>query len=236
MAIQNIFRRYEYKYLLTSEQKRRVLDAMETYMIPDEFGRSTICNLYFDTPQYLLIRRSLEGKVYKEKIRLRTYGKAQPYSEAFIELKKKYKKIVYKRRVKTDYQHAMEYLCDRKQVIGESQIASELDYAMEMYEGIRPVMYLSYEREAFYGKEDHELRITFDQNILWRTEDLNLESPVYGRKLLKDDQSLMEIKVGHAMPLWLTQVLTENKIYRTSYSKYGNAYRTLMKEGELNYA
>lgn len=236
MAVQKIFKRYEYKYMLTSEQKARLLLLMEAYMKPDEFGRSTICNLYFDTPQYLLIRRSIENKVYKEKIRLRTYGRAEASSEAFIELKKKYKKVVYKRRICTDYEDAVNYLCKGQDCVGHSQITAELDYALKMYEGIRPAMYLSYEREAFYGKEDHELRITFDQNILWRTEELDLKSPVYGRPLLTEGQSLMEVKVGHAVPLWLSRFLAENKIYRTSYSKYGNAYRTMMREGELNYA
>ncbi|MFR8249283.1 MAG: VTC domain-containing protein [Lachnospiraceae bacterium] len=91
MANQTIFKRYEYKYLLTADQKKDLQAYMETYMKPDTFGRNTICNLYFDTPDYLLIRRSIEGKVYKEKIRLRTYGRAQHDSEAFIELKKKLK-------------------------------------------------------------------------------------------------------------------------------------------------
>ena len=92
MAVQKVFKRYEYKYLLTREQKELLQNVMEEYMIPDEYGKSTICNLYFDTPQYLLIRRSIENKVYKEKVRLRTYGRAEPAGEAFIELKKKYKK------------------------------------------------------------------------------------------------------------------------------------------------
>lgn len=91
MVNQTIFKRYEYKYLLTADQKKDLQAYMETYMKPDTFGRNTICNLYFDTPDYLLIRRSIEGKVYKEKIRLRTYGRAQDDSEAFIELKKKLK-------------------------------------------------------------------------------------------------------------------------------------------------
>ena len=99
MAVQKVFKRYEYKYLLTREQKELLQNVMEEYMIPDEYGKSTICNLYFDTPQYLLIRRSIENKVYKEKVRLRTYGRAEPAGEAFIELKKKYKKVVYKRRI-----------------------------------------------------------------------------------------------------------------------------------------
>lgn len=235
MAVQKVFKRYEYKYLLTREQKELLQNVMEEYMIPDEYGKSTICNLYFDTPQYLLIRRSIENKVYKEKVRLRTYGRAEPAGEAFIELKKKYKKVVYKRRICTEYEKAIQYLCRGERVVGESQIGEELDYALRLYQGIRPAMWLSYEREAFYGKEDHELRMTFDQNILWRTEDLDLSSPIYGRSLLDEDQKLLEIKVGHAIPLWLSHFLTENKMFRTSYSKYGNAYRTLLREGEINY-
>lgn len=230
MEAQKIFKRYEYKYMLTLEQLATLRELMEQYMIADAFGRSTICNLYFDTPQYLLIRRSIENHVYKEKIRLRTYGQATPDTTAFIELKKKYKKVVYKRRISARYENAMQYLCQRADVIPHSQICSELNYALSLYKEIQPVMYLSYEREAFYGKEDHELRITFDQNILWRTEDLNLTSPVYGRALLQPGQVLTEIKIGHAMPLWLNHFLTEHHIYRTSFSKYGTAYKTLLME------
>lgn len=200
MANQTIFKRYEYKYLLTADQKKDLQAYMETYMKPDTFGRNTICNLYFDTPDYLLIRRSIEGKVYKEKIRLRTYGRAQDDSEAFIELKKKYKKVVYKRRIRTEYADAVRYLCQGEDSIEHSQIRRELDYAMQMYQGIRPAVYLSYEREAFYGRDDHELRITFDQNILWRTTQLDLSAPVYGRPLLEKNQALMEIKVGQGGP------------------------------------
>lgn len=200
MANQTIFKRYEYKYLLTADQKKDLQAYMETYMKPDTFGRNTICNLYFDTSDYLLIRRSIEGKVYKEKIRLRTYGRAQDDSEAFIELKKKYKKVVYKRRVRTEYADAVRYLCQGEDSIEHSQIRRELDYAMQMYQGIRPAVYLSYEREAFYGRDDHELRITFDQNILWRTTQLDLSAPVYGRPLLEKNQALMEIKVGQGGP------------------------------------
>ena len=188
MEAQKIFKRYEYKYMLTLEQQSELKVLMKQYMIADAFGRSTICNLYFDTPQYLLIRRSIENHVYKEKIRLRTYGQATPETNAFIELKKKYKKVVYKRRISASYEDAMQYLCQRADVIPHSQICSELDYALSLYQEIQPAMYLSYEREAFYGKDDHELRITFDQHILWRTEELNLTSPVYGRELLQPGQ------------------------------------------------
>lgn len=236
METQKIFKRYEYKYLLTSDQQQELTEQMKQYMIADAFGKSMICNLYFDTPQYLLIRRSIENNIYKEKIRLRTYGEATRETDAFIELKKKYKKIVYKRRISAGYEEAMQYLCHRKAVLPNSQICSELDYALNFYRELQPTMYISYEREAFYGKDDHELRITFDRNILWRTEELTLTSPPYGRELLQAGQVLTEIKIGQAMPLWLNHFLTEHHIYRTSFSKYGTAYKILCDEGKIRYA
>lgn len=235
METQKVFKRYEYKYLLTGQQAEELQRLMAQYMAADAFGRSTICNLYFDTPQYLLIRRSIENKVYKEKIRLRTYGRANHEKTAFIELKKKYKKVVYKRRISASYEAAMQYLGGSPEAVDQSQITAELNYALQMYENLQPAMYLSYEREAFYGREDRELRITFDRNILWRVTDLDLCSPIYGKNQLSDDQVLMEVKIGHAMPLWLNHFLTEHDIYRTSYSKYGTAYKTLLQEGEIRY-
>ena len=136
MAVQKVFKRYEYKYLLTREQKELLQNVMEEYMIPDEYGKSTICNLYFDTPQYLLIRRSIENKVYKEKVRLRTYGRAEPAGEAFIELKKKYKKVVYKRRICTEYEKAIQYLCRGERVVGNIPVEKVIETATKtLYTG-----------------------------------------------------------------------------------------------------
>ena len=99
MEYQNVFKRYEIKYLISQEQKRIVLEAMEQKMALDKYGRTTIRNIYFDTDSYRLIRRSIEKPAYKEKLRIRSYCKAQPNSTVFVELKKKYKSVVYKRRV-----------------------------------------------------------------------------------------------------------------------------------------
>ena len=60
MAFQTVFKRYELKYLLTRAQKERILEAMEPYMALDKYGRTTIRNIYFDTDNYRLIRRSIE--------------------------------------------------------------------------------------------------------------------------------------------------------------------------------
>lgn len=234
MSYQNTFKRYELKYLITKKQKQIIQEAFGAYMKNDEYGRSTICNIYFDTLDSLLIRRSLEKPVYKEKLRVRSYGRATEDSEVFVELKKKYKSVVYKRRVNATEQEAMEYLCKGVPLPKQSQITEEIDYAFEFYKDLRPSVYLSYEREAFYGKEDRELRITFDENILWRNEEISLCAEVYGEPILKPGYALMEIKIAEAMPLWLVKLLSDNHIYKTSFSKYGCAYQEMLRNQKLN--
>ena len=218
------FKRYELKYLITQKQKSILLNAMAAYMQEDAFGRSTICNVYYDTPDSLLIRRSLEKPVYKEKLRVRSYGTATPEKEVFVELKKKYKGVVYKRRVSVKQSRAEAYLNHHVSLPVQNQITEELDYFLAFYKELKPAVFLSYEREAFYGRDDEDLRITFDENILWRDEDISLCSRPYGTPILDKDMVLMEIKVANAMPLWLSGLLSEEGIYKTSFSKYGQAY------------
>lgn len=238
MKYQDIFQRYEIKYLITKEQKDLLLRAMESDMRPDDYGRSFICNLYFDTPEYTLIRRSLEGPVYKEKLRLRSYGRAGSDSQVFLELKKKYRGVVYKRRVDAKERAAMDYLLRGRPLRKQSQITEEIDYFRQMYPGLAPAVYLSYEREAFCGKTDKNLRITFDENILWRREELSLCARPYGSGILEPDHVLMEIKTGTAIPLWLCGLLSEQGIFKTNFSKYGRAYMQMveMEDGGRKYA
>lgn len=233
MSNQMIFKRYEIKYMLTADERVRLCHLMEGEMTADEHGQSTIQSLYFDTPDYLLIRRSLDKPFYKEKLRLRSYGVATKDSNVFIELKKKYDSIVYKRRIGMTEQKASAYLLHHEPV-ADSQIAHEIDYCMKYYRQLTPKVLLSYEREAFYHRTDRNLRITFDENILWRDYDVDLKTGIYGTPILHDDQVLMEVKTAGAMPLWLVRFLSENRIYKTSFSKYGTAYKTLMQRTAEN--
>lgn len=224
MDYQDTFKRYETKYLITSWQKEALCAAMMPYMELDRYGRSTIMNIYYDTPEHLLIRRSLEKPVYKEKLRLRSYGIASADSTVYIELKKKYKGIVYKRRISAGEREAMDYLSRKATLHRDHQILREIDYFLDFFEELAPAMVISYDREAYYGLIQPDLRITFDDTILWREEDLSLRVGPYGSSLLKKGYVLMEIKVAGALPLWLVHKLSEMGIYRTSFSKYGNAY------------
>ena len=187
MAYQTIFKRYEIKYLITREQQKRIKTAIIPFMKPDEYGKSTIYSLYFDTPNHLLIRRSLEKPAYKEKLRLRSYGQARPDSTVFIEIKKKYQSVVYKRRVSVSEENARAYFEKNRPLPTQNQITAEIDYFFQQYPGLCPAVFLSYEREAFYAKDGIDFRLTFDENILWREDSLSLCAGTFGNRVLPGD-------------------------------------------------
>ena len=208
MGIQTVFERTEKKYIITVKQRRQLLEKIGEYIKPDEYGESTICSLYFDTDDYRLIRNSIEKPVYKEKLRLRSYSTPKQDSKVFLELKKKYKGVVYKRRRTLEYKTAMDYV-NNGNLPDDSQIMKEIDWAMHFYNGLKPKMFIAYDRTAFYSKTDFNLRITFDKNVRFRTENLELSKGSYGERILSPEMCIMEIKALQAMPLWLTSALNE---------------------------
>ena len=235
MAYQAVFKRYELKYLLTAEQKELLLQVMQPYMALDQYGRTTIRNIYFDTENYRLIRRSIEKPMYKEKLRIRSYRKTEKKDKVFVELKKKYDGVVYKRRISMPLQQAMDWVCNGV-AAPDSQIGREIEYFRNYYTGLRPAVYLSYEREAFYSKDGSDFRVTFDDHIYARQDRLSLNEEPGGNALLPEGMVLMEVKTSGAIPLWMTKCLTENRIFKTSFSKYGTAYQTMIFKGAYLHA
>lgn len=229
-----IFKRIEKKYLLSTEQKKKLLELTNIHLIPDKHGKNTICSLYLDTPNYLLIRNSIDAKAYKEKLRLRSYGTPDLNTIVFLELKKKYKGVVYKRRVEMSLEEAKLYM-DIGIKPFESQIMSEIDYAMEFYKHPKPAMFIAYDREAYYDKELPNLRLTFDSTIRYRKDDLMLEKGAEGKLILPEDKYILEIKTDGSMPVWLSNALDECGIRPASFSKYGTAYRDSMEEKNYIY-
>ncbi len=223
MAYQAVFKRYELKYLITDMQKAALLDIARPYMRADKYGLVTIRNLYFDTDNYRLIRRSLEKPSYKEKLRIRSYCKAADNTTVFAELKKKYKHVVYKRRIALPYGDAMAWLCGGTPSV-KSQITEEIDYFCRFYGDVHPTVLLSYDRQAYYALDGSDFRMTFDSNILSRQDNLSLCTEIGGTPILEKGYTLMELKTSGAIPLWMTHFLSENGIYKTSFSKYGRAY------------
>ena len=231
----NVFARHEIKYLINYEQRKLMEQGMAEYMKPDPHGQSTICNIYYDTPDYRLIRRSLEKPVYKEKLRVRSYGQVNSTDNVFVELKKKYKGIVYKRRIEFSENLAMAYLSGKVKD-GSSlwlseprdrQIAKEIDYFKSFYGNLEPRVYLNYDRCAYFSKTDPNLRLTFDRHIRWRNTDMRLTAAPGGIDLLDRGYSLMEIKTATALPLWMVDIMNKGDMKKANFSKYGRAYESI---------
>ena len=231
-----VFSRVEQKYLLSQNDVDNLLPLLNRYMSSDVFNKDGKCypisNLYFDTPSDELIVKSLEKPVYKEKLRLRSYGQVKDFSETvFLEIKKKFEGVVYKRRTPFTLKEAYDFIENGMVPAKEKsdtkinlQVLAEIKDLMKRY-SLSPKVFISYERLAFFSKVDTDFRLTLDKNIITRREDLKLESPVYGEKLLQEGQWLMEAKAFKSFPLWFAHFLSERKINQTSFSKYGNEFK-----------
>ena len=222
---QTVFSRYEKKYLMTEEIYNKLRERLADHMQTDQYGVHTICNIYYDTDNYELIRRSIEKPVYKEKLRLRSYGIPDLNSTVYLEIKKKYQKVVNKRRIALTLQEAYDFVEKGIHPQEQSQIIDEIDFFLKRYTLHRGI-YLAYDREALFEKENPSFRVTFDHNIRSRQTDMGLENGDDGTLLLSPEYYLMESKIMGATPLWFTEILSEYKIYPVSFSKYGNIYKS----------
>ncbi len=229
-----VFERTEKKYRLSQEQYEKVLAGMLKHMKVDDYGLTTICSVYYDDHCDRLIRTSIQKPVYKEKLRLRAYGIPDEDTTVYVELKKKFEGVVYKRRVGMKLSDAERYLSGEDPVGEPSQILSEITWVRDFYKP-QPRAYIAYDRIALECPENLQLRVTFDSNIRARSDELSLACGDRGELLLNDGECIMEIKAPGAMPLWMCDLLNGNGVYPTRFSKYGTYYQSLITnktEGE----
>lgn len=224
-----IFKRYEKKYRLTKAEYDTLMSKIVHELVPDKHGISTICSLYLDTPDYVLIRNSIEAESYKEKLRLRSYGLPEGDKKLFFEIKKKYNGVVYKRRVSMTMNEAFKYIDDGIMPI-DSQIMREIDYAMKLYRQPKPKICILCEREAYFTKDDPEVRLTFDRELRYRIGFPTSENITQGTPIVNDEERILEIKTPGAMPMWLARALSECGIFPAKFSKYAYAYYDVMKK------
>ncbi len=235
MSIQT-FKRYEDKFLLSHEQFDALTTELSEHMEYDAFcknGTYGILNIYFDSPDHEVIRRSVSKPYFKEKLRLRSYGVPENDEHTvFLELKRKIGGIVNKRRAEMSYSEAMRYLESGEKPKNlkytAQQVLEEIDYFIACNH-VKPTYFLSYERIAMVGREDKSFRITLDRNILARRENVLLTEGCYGRNLIPPDKWLMEVKFSGAIPFDFTKLLSDLKIYSRSFSKIGTEYKTYLQ-------
>ena len=223
------FQRSEKKYLLDQLQYEQILEDLKPYMEEDRFYQSKICSIYYDTDSYELIRRSIEKPEYKEKLRIRSYKETGPDEKVYVELKKKYDGIVYKRRTKGVCGALLKDI--GKAEFKDPQVGKEIRYALSYYRNLKPAVYIGCTRTSYRTKKE-DIRITFDQDISYRMKDLSLTSDPSDKKVT--DKTVMEIKVKDAYPLWLCRILDKNQAYPQGFSKVGTAFMKEIKGG-INY-
>jgi len=219
-----LFKRYEKKYLLPADKYAALRARLDPYIEPDEFPTGMVCSIYYDTDNCELIRHSIERPVFKEKLRLRGYNAIGPDSTVFVELKKKYDGVVYKRRVSMPNNIAEAYLRKEVPAPKDNSTTREIDWFLKTGD-YTPKVLIACDRSAWVAKDNPEVRITFDHSIRWRDWDLTLTAGSDGESLLQPGEVLMEIKVPGAAPLWLARMLSELQIFPGSFSKYGNYYK-----------
>lgn len=240
MAIE-VFMRYEKKYFVPKAVYEELLGELRTHMILDSYNQNgigyRIDNIYYDTKNNDLIRRSIDRPIYKEKLRLRSYGVVKPEDKVFLEIKKKYDGLVNKRRIKIRLSDAEEFIRTGETPIDTAginlQVLKELQYFINHYEVI-PAIYLSYDRVALFGVDEPEFRVTLDTNIRARRYDLTLSAGDYGDQILEQNVYLMEAKTVAAYPLWFVSLLEKYSLKSVSFSKYGTEYKRTAKLARNN--
>lgn len=221
------FRRVEEKYMLTKEQYKEFFKLVGEYLERDEYYESKICSIYFDSQNNDLLYNSIEKPIFKEKIRLRSYGIPEDlFAPVYLEVKEKYKGVVGKRRTKLRLGDFYEFYDTGK--CSDAQIMKELKYYFDLYE-LKPYVFIGYDRYCYRGINEENLRITFDYNLRYRFDNLRLERGDSGDKILDDNFYIMEVKTLDAMPLWLTKCLSKLKLYPTSYSKVGKVFESKVR-------
>ena len=230
MAYQQIFERVESKYLISQVQYDELMKKLADHIQEDGYPHSDISSVYFDSDDFRLIRTSLLKPAYREKLRLRCYGEVSERSNVFFEIKKKYKGVCYKRRQDMDYRQAERYTVFDILPL-ESQIMKEIDYLRNKGSQLNPKVMIRYQRDSFVGSDQSELRITFDRDIRFSTSNISLTNRNPEGRLLDSQTRIMEIKTLGAMPMWLSQALSDLQIYPTNFSKYAAVYQNYLMKG-----
>ena len=230
------FDRIEKKYLITKNDKKALLKVIKQNMTKDSYHKSEVLNIYFDNDNYDLITQSIDWTDFKEKLRARSYS---GYDRVFLEIKTKIRGKEYnpgfKRRVMITHDDFDELINRRLTTVNlasraiefnnDLQIAHEVDYLIDHFD-LKPKILVTYNRESY--KDESGLRITFDENLKYRDDNLSLVKTKRDKIYFKDDHNIiMEIKAHGVMPLWLVKKMSELKIYPQRFSKIGKIYERI---------
>ncbi len=223
MIALDTFKRVEDKYIMTKKQAARFMELCSSHLKEDTYFRYTVRSVYFDSERSDLVIRSLMKPDYKMKLRLRSYCDPQGDTPVFLETKKEFEDIIYKRRIGLSYDEAIAYLDYGIPHHVKNNTADEIDYLLNYYNLSEKVM-IAYDRECYASKTEDDVRITFDSNVRYRIDGFSMVLDGSEKRLTDEDTVVMEVKAMDRYPLWLTKTLSAMKLYRGSFSKYGKIY------------
>ncbi len=215
--------------MLDEEKYYELLNIINKYLEKDKYFDSRIRNIYFDNDNFDLIRKSIDKPIYKQKLRLRCYANNQSVDTVYFEIKKKFKGITNKRRIKASKSGIDDYLYHDIKPMCDMQVLKEIEYIIKRNE-LKPVLYLAYDRQSYYAKDNKNFRLTFDTNLRFRESNLNIENDEDTTNYFKRNIYILEIKTLDAIPLWFSKALTTLKIYPVSFSKYGKIYENYISK------
>ncbi len=223
------------KFVITREQRDVLMPKLLPHLRADANAGDNafypIISLYYDNPDRDCYWEKIRGLKSRRKMRVRVYGsldgKVPPTS--FMEVKHKCDSRVVKRRAQMPLEAAL--------IVGEGKnVDVPLNFAAEKVivevhkmvheRGFRPSCCMRYDRQAFADVNPaSDLRITFDTGIGFRMDNL---TPVpddrnFSHYLLKEGDSVMEVKVTGSVPFWVPRMLGSVGCLLTSYSKYSYA-------------
>lgn len=231
-----VFNRYELKYIVNKALYKELLQALQGHVFMDKHGDQDgyymVMNLYYDTADHLFFNETVNRQQFRQKLRLRGYNHINRDSNVFLEIKKKYRGVVYKRRTLLKLPEAYAFLADtlsKKDYslydASNTQILGEVDFLKQFYQ-LEPKVIVSYDRQAFQGIHEEDLRVTFDRNLLKRETDLRIESRSDGELFMDPSLYVLEVKVNDRIPLWLSHILNDFQCWRQGYSKYTSSYNS----------
>ena len=241
------FSRYEFKFPMSYDDMDRMINDLIPYVKQDkyvnEYGIYTISSLYLDNDQKECYYETLNNDYYRQKVRLRVYGKKNNGdSNAFLELKTKIDGLVIKRRVHMKLSDAEAFIkeCIEKgtdasvdYTCSNPQILKEIKHVI-IRKQLKPVNVISYERLPLVSVEDSALRITFDFNIRSRGDNLELTHGTGGELRIPKEVAVLEVKTNKAIPFWLTKILAKYKYRNQTFSKYCSHYAPMRILSEIN--
>lgn len=224
-----VSQRFEAKYRINTLQAMAIRDHIWPYVEPDTHGQEyPVTSIYLDSPDLNMYYSSVTGEKNRQKLRIRTYNNGRG-DDCYFEVKRRLNQIVKKERavVRNEYVPGLLRgdLIRPEMLVNPDRDMNTLYTFCDLRETLQatPRMVVRYLREAYVGKMDEPLRITFDWQLTglpsnafdptgWNASPSWLEAP--GAPMV------LEVKFTDTFPIWVENMIRRLNLMRDSFAKY----------------